>query len=607
MTDDAATKPEPNGHTDVDEVPPVEEDELPPENPKEAESETGKIKTLLSILRKFVGVKDLANVRFSLPAHMLLAQANLEYWNYFDRPDMFAVIPDMEHPLDRMLAVVRYAFSKELKFYDGKVVKPFNSVLGEHFRCHWQFPIPVLDPEQGGLVPVQGLRNDKAKPLPLPSLLHTEARKLAAQKKLSAASSSSSSSSSATSPVLTATSEGPSAASSDTCHSSNATHASGIKKLSRLLSSRKNTSNDGHVREPTSSASSIKHGVLPPPALGEQPTHSSNGHANAEDRELGEQQQEEEEGNNTPPIVYLTQRTERRIAQLVEQVSHHPPVSCFFVSTDSVEASGVDQLSAKFTGSSIKIGPGEYAKGIFIKLKEGAQGNSVGEEYQATHATASINGILRGSLWLSVADHSYITSRGGSRPGPRYRSIIEYKDESWVGKAKYALVGIIYEYDPETEGADINERHRKLSDVSADKIKVHISGSWKGLITYRLAGSSEEHTLIDMNDLVVLPKQVRPLEEHEPLESRRVWGKVIDAINTKDYNRATKEKQIVEQRQRDEATARKEKNEEFEPQFFEKDYQDGRPTLKPKGREVVEGLLRKAGSTQAEPAAVAAN
>lgn len=46
--------------------------------------------------------------------------------------------------------------------------------------------------------------------------------------------------------------------------------------------------------------------------------------------------------------------TNRRIAFLTEQVSHHPPISSFFVECKEagVELYGVDQLSAKFTGTS---------------------------------------------------------------------------------------------------------------------------------------------------------------------------------------------------------------------------------------------------------------
>lgn len=43
-------------------------------------------------------------------------QPNLEYWNYQDRADFFVSIGDYNDPLDRMLATVRYAVTKELKF-----------------------------------------------------------------------------------------------------------------------------------------------------------------------------------------------------------------------------------------------------------------------------------------------------------------------------------------------------------------------------------------------------------------------------------------------------------------------------------------------------------
>lgn len=54
----------------------------------------------------------------------------------------------------------------------------------------------------------------------------------------------------------------------------------------------------------------------------------------------------------------------RRICFLTEQVSHHPPISSFFVECKEagIQLYGVDQLSAKFTGTSEyhKRGPKAY-------------------------------------------------------------------------------------------------------------------------------------------------------------------------------------------------------------------------------------------------------
>ncbi|KAM0096501.1 hypothetical protein ACP6JD_000264 [Aspergillus fumigatus] len=45
--------------------------------PDKANDDSSKLKTFLSILRKFVGVADIASVRFSLPAHLLEPRPNL--------------------------------------------------------------------------------------------------------------------------------------------------------------------------------------------------------------------------------------------------------------------------------------------------------------------------------------------------------------------------------------------------------------------------------------------------------------------------------------------------------------------------------------------------
>ena len=59
--------------------------------------------------------------RISLPSGMLMPMSNLEWWNYNDRPDFFIEIPQPEDPLDRMLKVVRWWYSKDTKWMVGYV------------------------------------------------------------------------------------------------------------------------------------------------------------------------------------------------------------------------------------------------------------------------------------------------------------------------------------------------------------------------------------------------------------------------------------------------------------------------------------------------------
>lgn len=48
-----------------------------------------------------------------------------------------------------MLAVLRFLFSKDLKFIRTRLGKTYNSALGEHFRCSWRVPPLIIDKKTG--------------------------------------------------------------------------------------------------------------------------------------------------------------------------------------------------------------------------------------------------------------------------------------------------------------------------------------------------------------------------------------------------------------------------------------------------------------------------
>lgn len=92
---------------------------------------------------RFIGVADLASVRFSLPSQLLEPTPNLEYWNYLDAPNAFIAIGTSDDPVDRMLEVCRFWFTKDLKYAKGKPCKPYNSCLGEFFRVSRLLILPT--------------------------------------------------------------------------------------------------------------------------------------------------------------------------------------------------------------------------------------------------------------------------------------------------------------------------------------------------------------------------------------------------------------------------------------------------------------------------------
>lgn len=210
-----------------------------------------------------------------------------------------------------------------------------------------------------------------------------------------------------------------------------------------------------------------------------------------------------------------------------------------------------------------------------------------------------------GSLSVSVADICYITC-----PKTRIKVILHYLEEGWLGKTQNKVEGVIFTYDPE------NDTKTKIKEVSDKDVLARIEGSWHDKIYYtigsqafsknsvsRCLGQSEtkqhltsekdKHLLIDVTPLTPVPKICPPEEQQLPNESRRFWGKVTDAILSKQYSLATTLKQELEERQRQKAAERKTTGAEWNPRFFTGATSPaGRPDLTDEGRAALEKLRK---------------
>lgn len=280
-----------------------------------------------------------------------------------------------------------------------------------------------------------------------------------------------------------------------------------------------------------------------------------------------------------------------RIAFLTEQVSHHPPVSAYYAKCPSrhVELAGIDQISAKVSGTTLRIVPGSYNKGLFVKLTGGP---GEGETYRITHPVGAVNGMFRGSFYITMGDATIIECTGGNDDGEKLRAIIEYKEESWLGKAHFLAEGVIHTYDP--NGTEHQEWTR-VKHVPRSRVLAVFDGSWKHRIRWKRVNSpsSEYSTLIDLSTLHAIPKSVRPLERQLPDESRKLWENVTNGLLSKEYSEATKHKLAIEQRQRDEAAERKRKGIQFVPKYFESDFESGLPTLTAEGHQALDEELKE--------------
>ncbi|KAG6820905.1 hypothetical protein H0H93_009679 [Arthromyces matolae] len=504
--------------------------------------EGGRLKMIIQLVKKCFGVKDIASMRLSLPASLMEPMPNLEYWHYLDRPD---IINDSDDPFERMLAVLRFTLTKDLKVIHGKVCKPYNSVLGEHFRSHWDV-VPATTPYS----------SEPSQPV---------------------------------TPRASSTYD---------------TTASETFSLKSEKSSRSNFSGislkSKTQKSPSTAATSPQ-----------QPTGLDGVNAGMSNLSLANG------GEEPVRVVFLT-----------EQVSHHPPVSAFYASCPErhLDLMGIDQIAAKVSGMAIRVAPGELNKGLFLNITGGP---GEGEKYHITHPIAAVNGILRGSFYVTIGDSTIITCEGG-RPGQKFRTIIEYKEEASRLLRLSSYSGVIYTVH---EGETECEEWTKVKHVPHSRVVAVFDGSWRGHVRWRRVGlgsypritssaasspspshetlplgtltspsaskaslgrlhDDEYCTLIDLSVLQVLPMTVRPLENQLPRESRKMWASVTDHLLKKEYSDATREKIAIEQRQRDEAAERKRKGSVFMPQYFEKSMDKGYSELTEEGRAAVEEELK---------------
>ncbi|KAK7684905.1 hypothetical protein QCA50_011738 [Cerrena zonata] len=522
--------------------------------PDSGDSGEGKLKMIVSLVKKCLGVKDIASMRLSLPASLLEPIPNLEYWHYLDRPDLLVAINDSDDPFERMLAVVRFTFSKDLKFIRGKVCKPYNSVLGEHFRSHWDV-LPVSYPSDPTQPPIQHLYLSEAAAKSSYSVLLAPRNTAALSETASFKSGKS----------------GQSTVSGLSVNKANSTPGTPGKRSNSTPA----TSPELFETELDAQMSSL--------SLGSRNTSQSGDLV---------------EGGNIAP-----DRERARVAYLTEQVSHHPPISAFsaYCPSRQIELTGVDQISAKVSGTTVRVMPGSFNKGAFVRIKGG---NGAGETYQITHPVASVNGLLRGSFYVTVSESTIITCTGASENGPHYRAIIEYKEESWLGKAHFLCEGVIHTYTP---GSREHADWTKVKHVPRSRVVAVFDGSWKHLIRWKRAGPDidpeeiEYATLLDISTLHVIPKTVRPLERQLPDESRKLWENVTAKLLSKEYSEATRHKLAIEQKQRDDAAERKRKGQKFIPKYFDSDIDSGIPILTEEGRKALEEELKEEGPYPLEP------
>lgn len=223
---------------------------------------------------------------------------------------------------------------------------------------------------------------------------------------------------------------------------------------------------------------------------------------------------------------------------VAEQLSHHPPISGFYVSNrkEGFILNGSILFRSKFMGHYVASIMDGFATLYILPF---------GEEYEITFPSYQANGFLFGTLTMEIVSSVTISCKQTG-----IRAEIEFKSKPLIGG----------EYN--TIEAKIKQAKQTLYTLN---------GKWDNEIYLKNKETEEKQLLwsptpeVQNNRL----KKYRPAwDELDNMESEKLWKKVTDAIVSNDQTVATVEKAVLEDRQREGERRRAKENIKWKPRYF---------------------------------------
>jgi hypothetical protein len=172
------------------------------------------------------------------------------------------------------------------------------------------------------------------------------------------------------------------------------------------------------------------------------------------------------------------------------------------------------------------------------------------EDYLITMPKIHVEGIMTGSLCPELSGSTYIRSSSG------YTAKIDYSCRGWISGKKNSFVASLYHDNCETEPLYVAE------------------GQWSGEFSMKNMKTGEIVEKFDTNSVPRTPLTVAPIERQHPLESRRAWAYVVDAIHKGDIFAVGHEKSKIENEQREMRKIEKAEGREFPRRYFSRAKED---------------------------------
>ncbi|RDW88932.1 oxysterol-binding protein [Coleophoma cylindrospora] len=221
-----------------------------------------------------------------------------------------------------------------------------------------------------------------------------------------------------------------------------------------------------------------------------------------------------------------------------EQVSHHPPATAYHISNEQhgVYLEGYNAQKASFSRT---IHVKQIGHAVF-------RIPAYDETYLITLPNLHIEGLIFGSPFVELNDKTYITSSSG------FTAKIDYSGKGWLSGKKNSFVATMYPTGKEKDTL------------------YTVTGQWTKTFEIR-EGSSKHGALVDQYDAETTPTTpliVAPIEEQDPLESRRAWSKVAEGIARGDMDYTSAEKTKIEVAQRELRQQEKAEGRVWERRYF---------------------------------------
>ncbi|XP_068132748.1 oxysterol-binding protein-related protein 8 isoform X2 [Hyperolius riggenbachi] len=241
--------------------------------------------------------------------------------------------------------------------------------------------------------------------------------------------------------------------------------------------------------------------------------------------------------------LWIHPKTNSKTFYIAEQVSHHPPVSVFYVSNrkDGFCLSGSILAKSKFYGNSLSAILEGEGRLTFLNR---------GEDYTMNMPYAHCKGILYGTMTLELGGNVNITCE---KTG--YSASLEFKLKPFLGNDD-----------------SVNQISGKIK--LGKEVLATLEGHWDSEVFIHDKKTEMSETFWNPTSEIKQRRLIRCTvhrEEQGEFESERLWQQVTKAINNKDQTEATQEKFVLEEAQRKAAKERKAKGEEWTCHLFEQE------------------------------------